>query len=599
MRYETLTGWGRLAVIGLLAVVMAACGGNGGGGTTMTTTPPPVDTDALNAAKEAAMAAYDAAKKAVTDVEDNKSADMASYDMAVAKRDEAKAANDQAQAATTVADAEKYRDAARDANTAAMNYANMVTAAAGTAADRAMAAALASAIADPDGNGVIVGTGETDLQKDERPDLPEGSGYPQAKMGNPEGDGTKAEIQVGANDVLGVDDMSNMKSRPNQFQEMGAASVIGDFAGQGYRREKDTVAHDLMVYTDRKAPGAITYRDYYVNAAGDTAIARPGVGSITAPAEFLDYEDDDYGKLTLKTGTDLTKREVSLFDASWFPTEDDTTKTIDADDAADDKKFVGMFNGVSGTYECGGNAACTAVTDDDGNLKQLTGTWTFTLAKGLDIETVKIDAVDHDTDYLAFGYWIETTTNRDDTTNVGVNTFATGSTPFSHNNSASTLVGSATYTGQAAGQYVLKTGPVGDAKPTDSGGFTGNASLTALFGGPSIAMNDQFSISGSITHLRNGDGNIIDPNWTVSLGKAAIADGTTENPLVFGTGTTNLNTATGFEANAGTTGGGSWEGGFFGPAGTDADDYPTGVAGEFNAHFANGHVIGAFGATKK
>ena len=36
MRYETLTGWGRLAVIGLLAVVMAACGGNGGGGTAMT-----------------------------------------------------------------------------------------------------------------------------------------------------------------------------------------------------------------------------------------------------------------------------------------------------------------------------------------------------------------------------------------------------------------------------------------------------------------------------------------------------------------------------------------------------------------------------------
>lgn len=602
MRYETLTGWGRLAVIGLLALVMSACGGNGGGGTTMTTTPPPVDTDALNAAKAAAMAAYDAAKKAVTDVEDNKSADMASYDMAVAKRDEAKAANDQAQAATTVADAEKYRDAARDANTEAMKYANMVTAAAGTAADRAMAAALAPAIADPDGNGLFAG-----LQKDERPDLPGDTDtvtYPVATPGST-ANGTEATISVGANDILGVDDMdAKMKSRPNQFQEMGGSLSNGAFSGQAYRRDHENTAYDLTVYTDMKAPGSLTYRNYYADENGTALTTRPGVlGGIFGD----DSTVDNYGQLNLghDSSTTLSSTTASLFSASWFPTGSEAERSITATATGNARMFSGTFNGISGTYSCAAGGECSAANNKDGRLSSLTGAgWRFTPADSVDITTAKIDAVDHDADYLAFGYWIKTTTNSDDATEVAVNSFATGSDPYSPVTfTLTTLSGKATYAGQAAGQYVLKTGPVGDAKPTDSGGFTGDASLTALFGGNSIAVADHLSISGSITSLRNGDGEIIDPNWTVSLGKAAMFDGDPDgatNPLAFGPagGQTNYNTEI-TNANAVTTGGGSWEGGFFGPVGTTTEDYPTGVAGEFNAHFSNGHVIGAFGATKK
>ena len=46
---------------------------------------------------------------------------------------------------------------------------------------------------------------------------------------------------------------------------------------------------------------------------------------------------------------------------------------------------------------------------------------------------------------------------------------------------------------------------------------------------------------------------------------------------------------------------GTWNGTFFGNADTtdDADEqYPTAVAGEFDGHFRNGHVAGAFGATR-
>ena len=82
---------------------------------------------------------------------------------------------------------------------------------------------------------------------------------------------------------------------------------------------------------------------------------------------------------------------------------------------------------------------------------------------------------------------------------------------------------------------------------------------------------------------------MIDGKWTVELMKAGFASG-----------------ATGLDGDTfsgATTGDGQWQGRFIGTFGTDADDTPavgtppSGVAGEFNGHFTNGHVIGAFGAT--
>ena len=42
---------------------------------------------------------------------------------------------------------------------------------------------------------------------------------------------------------------------------------------------------------------------------------------------------------------------------------------------------------------------------------------------------------------------------------------------------------------------------------------------------------------------------------------------------------------------------GEWSGVMYGPD-DDSPQQPTGVAGEFNGHFNNGHVAGAFGATR-
>ncbi len=128
-------------ILGLL-IALAGCGSDGNGRSPMDGMGgDTVDMTALNAAKAAAMAAYDAAMAALADVEANQSADQASYDKAAEQVEAAKAANDQAQAAETAADAQKYQKMAEDANTEAMKYAGMVT----TAANDMMANAAKAA----------------------------------------------------------------------------------------------------------------------------------------------------------------------------------------------------------------------------------------------------------------------------------------------------------------------------------------------------------------------------------------------------------------------------------------------------------------------
>ena len=58
-------------------------------------------------------------------------------------------------------------------------------------------------------------------------------------------------------------------------------------------------------------------------------------------------------------------------------------------------------------------------------------------------------------------------------------------------------------------------------------------------------------------------------------------------------------------SNAVTRGGGatgSWNASFFGDGGDGngdpADDHPDAIAGQFDGHFVNGHVVGAFGTEK-
>ena len=186
-----------------------------------------------------------------------------------------------------------------------------------------------------------------------------------------------------------------------------------------------------------------------------------------------------------------------------------------------------------------------------------------------------------DADYLTFGYWVQKDEDEDGKVTIGVGTFASGMRAFDVTNVA--LTGSAEYEGKAGGKFVRKElASDGQATIVDGGVFTADAALKANFGGTMIAESVHNSITGTIDNFRDADGDMISPTWSATLGKA------------------NYETSAGATTFTGETSGGGpagdWGGAFYGEAATEADDYPEAVAGEFDAHFPDGHVLGAFGA---
>ena len=94
-----------------------------------------------------------------------------------------------------------------------------------------------------------------------------------------------------------------------------------------------------------------------------------------------------------------------------------------------------------------------------------------------------------------------------------------------------------------------------------------------------IAPNLLDTMTGTIDSFRDGYGAIIDEAWSAELMKGDIV-------------------ANAFTGD--TTGGGSYTGLFYGDS-ADVEmvtPAPSSLAGTFDAHFANGHVGGAFGANK-
>ena len=393
--------------------------------------------------------------------------------------------------------------------------------------------------------------------------------------------GTAGTTSIGTDD-LGVVVMVDEAPAPGEFTpKADSETTLGDFAGSMYERtvmgggRTDTIT----VYTNEGDPGDQAFATYYSVADRDgvTGVAHTTTGAV-------DINNSDVAG------------NSGLFNGSGFPTGANTfMDTPGEDDPATDgmeNMFSGMFNGVSGTYTCtlvGGN--CRAINDGDGNLAELTtGVWSFTPA---DLEPGDaphmVQGVVHDSNYLSFGYWVQATTDEDDMTTYGVGTFYDGATSFAEQ--LDTLEGSASYSGNAAGMYGKKTFKHdGSVATLTTGDFTADANLMATFGGDDVAINAQYKLSGSVTNLMD-DGTMVDPAWTVEFNE------------------TDLDRAVAINNFSGTTtGGGNYRGSFYGPAVVDdaatlnvdesKSGYPTGVAGDFTGHFANGHVIGAFGATR-
>ena len=290
------------------------------------------------------------------------------------------------------------------------------------------------------------------------------------------------------------------------------------------------------------------------------------------------YTLDEDNALTVDFATHSMRVRSSGFPLPNFNREYSTEEEL---------SFPGTFHGVSGTYECT-TPPCMVSTANDGMISSTGGPWTFTPDADLAGEIV-ID-LPPDTDYLYFGWWLKEPADSDGT--YAFRTFSGGTVPFAVGNKFTSghndgLLGTASYQGRAAGQYVTKDFTGGVLSGGTAGVFTATATLAANFGGDDIAVNDQFNIRGSVTEFMDvGSGTPLE-GWSVTLNTVDLAP----DSASFG-GTAGGTTAA---TLGGVTGTGTWEGAFFGNA--RADGKPGSVAGVFDAHLPAANISGGFGAT--
>ena len=424
-------------------------------------------------------------------------------------------------------------------------------------------------------------------------------------------DGTFGDVNIAEDDGDPTNALTNMR-KMTMSEDMTPPSV-GSFAdGAVFTRTHMKVTDTAYVYETKDAPGPLAWNMQY-----PTTLTGGGVESVGAPDPSTTIQK--FNIITFATDDDVSALAMR-FAADSFPSEAVQEYTYHTTDEYDDiaakdrgatdirgQKFDGMFHGIPGEYACndGGTAgACQATTNNQGRVVTLEGTWTFTPDNvELGMTGHMVQGVVEDTDFLTFGYWVQK--NEEDDLEIGVGTFASGlALSDAYVTALANLEGTADYEGKAVGKFVMKTlAPDGAATISDGGTFTADANLTARFGGNDLSFNEQFTVIGTIDGFRNDDGDMIDPNWTVTLGKAGFATDATQ-----GTGSPAVDraSATGFTGVASGGGpAGMWGGSFYGASPADADvptttanqdDYPTSIAGEFDAHFTNGHALGAFGA---
>ena len=287
--------------------------------------------------------------------------------------------------------------------------------------------------------------------------------------------------------------------------------------------------------------------------------------------------------LTFVLGTD--SEDAVRFTGGILPGAPASDDTATDRELADGASVSGTFYGVSGTFTCTSTGTDCVVSRDSKDNVTNTGTVTFT-PTSYDALTTMAKYATPDADYTQFGYWMKSTKQRDGSYVHDIETFLGGSGAVAAD--LGLIEGTAKYYGAAAGVYVKRAG-AGDSLVVTDGNFTADAMLTARFAGDKVAVSDQRMISGTISGFMDG---------STDLG---FADLTLEKADFEATAGTVTATFMG-ETNGGGTSG-NWRGQFYGNAGTgtaaDAtDDYPQNVSGEFNGHFVDGQVVGAFGAEK-
>ena len=384
-----------------------------------------------------------------------------------------------------------------------------------------------------------------------------------------------------------------------------SASSGGTFAAKatGYT-ESSTAADAISGFR-----GKILTKDgaeAHVYTDIENAVAVPIGGIYDSTADF--GEPDEYGVFETET-VDAGENAHNIPWSVVKRTDDKSTTTGDGDTAK--TTFAGSVRGLAGTFSCTG-MPCTppvpVAADDD--AVSSTEMWAFvpTVTEGT-IDIADGAPESKDDGYVHFGWWLNMQGDDvDDGFDVQAFAGATGYDGFEGGNST-TVTGSATYTGGAAGKWAIASTT---EDRTEGGHFTATATLGVDFDANTAAPGDDankngVTVSGSITDFMTGATSR--PSWKVTL----TYDG---NDGVEGVQPSMMLPTTFTDADAGTeaktkwtTGGavdgmGTWEATFHG---SEKDTgHPMAVVGTFNAAIgggaigdgAIGRIQGAYGATK-
>ena len=575
--------WGAVCLLAMLSLTMYGCGGGGGSSSSdgMPDSTPPVMTEPTAeqqaAAEAAVMAAKDAAAAATAAIDVVMHADpMAAQDAADAATAAAAlvdpldettvtAANDAAGAAAmavTALNAEETRLVAEAERLEAIAEAERLEAIAEAAET---AAKLVAGYIGPDNS--------TRADDD---DATAGIQVPVTVESNSEGTQLLGDLDIKDEPPVFDGEDTAMDMTDDFVKSTEAVASLGSrWKGGKYTRTQDGVSDTIVKYADKGDPKNSDFAAYFAGS-------RDGV----------DGSSSDGGVLTLTTSQ---AGNHGLFSINFGIDSRNQENPITHAEGESSTEFTGRFTGVPGTFSCTGT--CSVGSDEKGNLDMLTGSWDFTPDGIEDLEgavlttalgKISVPGVLPDADYMIFGYWLQETTDEDGKVTRAFSTFTDGNQPYG---GVAPVMGTATYAGPATGMYMKKSlTPEGQpARPFNSGQFTADATLSASFGGNSVAVNDQFSITGSISNFMDGS-EMINEQWVVNLNRPK-ADASTNISATAGT------------FSGVTSGGklgsaaGTFSGMFHGPS---ADNVlPSSASGIFDGHFSNGHVMGAFGAHKQ
>ena len=344
-----------------------------------------------------------------------------------------------------------------------------------------------------------------------------------------------------------------------------AIAPLGDWSGTDLTRMDATnISDHMVVYTD---VGFDTTKPF-VEAVPQAGIDR----ALTL---------DDPAEMNSADGRSSVHLKSSEFSDSGTKTHEFNSKKEGAP-ADNFVQFGGTYMGAMGTYSCeaedGGAASnCTSDLNANGTITLSAG-WIFTADEGAMVMLP-------DNDYLHFGWWLRDTTLDTTGTDRMVSTFSGATNVAVMDATGTGVLGSATYTGAAAGKYAIDNPLAAGEDAAMGGAFTADAMLTANF--------DTDRVKGTISGFRSGD--TMMEGWKVDLLETEISatgfDSATDEeagtPAAAGVGT-QWTIGTRKEARSG-----MWMGAFH--VGRN-DGQPDAAVGEFSSSYGSiGRMVGGFG----